>query len=103
MGTIFKKGKNWYIDFYCKGKRLRRKVGPSKELARLALKDVELRIAKGEWLGIVEETRLSFRSTNTCVSASNSTGKGIPTRMRPVFIVSFPRKIAIFPSRPLAI
>lgn len=61
MGTIFKKGKHWYIDFYNKGKRLRRKVGPSKELARLALKDVELRIAKGEWLGVVEEKRIRFK------------------------------------------
>ena len=61
MGTIFKKGKNWYIDFYHKGKRLRRKVGPSKELSRLALKDVELRIAKGQWPGIVEEKRIRFK------------------------------------------
>lgn len=61
MGTIFKKGRHWYIDFYHKGKRRRRKVSPSKELAQLALKDVELRIAKGEWLGIVEEKRVRFR------------------------------------------
>jgi integrase len=61
MGTTFKKGKNWYIDFYDKGKRHRKKVGPSRGVARIALKDVEVRIAKGEWLGIVEEKKVRFK------------------------------------------
>lgn len=61
MGTIYKKGKNWYIDFYHRGKRRRKKVGPSKRLAELALKDTELRIAKGEFLGIVDDRKVRFK------------------------------------------
>jgi integrase len=61
MGTIFKKGKNWYINYRHRGKRRRKSIGPSKELADLVLKDVELRIAKGEWLGTVEEKKIRFK------------------------------------------
>jgi integrase len=61
MGTIYKKGKNWYIDFYHRGKRRRKKVGPSKKLAELALKDVELRIARGEFLGMVDDRKVRFK------------------------------------------
>ena len=28
---IYLKGKNWYIDYYVKGRRKRKKVGPSKK------------------------------------------------------------------------
>jgi len=59
--AIFKKGRNWYIDYYVKGKRKRRKIGPSKRLAVLADKEVQLRIAKGEYLGIYEDPKLSFK------------------------------------------
>jgi hypothetical protein len=61
MGTIYKKGKTWYIDFYHRGKRRRKKVGPSKRLAELALKDVELRIARGEFLGMVDDRKVRFK------------------------------------------
>ena len=57
---VYKKGKNWYIDYYCRGRRLRKKIGPSKQLAELALKDVELKIARGEYLGIYEEKKIRF-------------------------------------------
>lgn len=57
---VYKKGKNWYIDYYCKGRRVRKKIGPSKQLAELTLKDVQLKIAKGEYLGIYEEKKIRF-------------------------------------------
>jgi len=54
MGRIFnrigKSGKEiWYIDYSYQGRRRRQKVGPSKQLAKLALSDVEVKIARGEW------------------------------------------------------
>jgi len=57
---IFQKGKNWYIDYYFKGRRKRKKIGPSKKLATQVLKDVQLKIAKGEYLGIYEEKKIAF-------------------------------------------
>jgi hypothetical protein len=43
--TIFKKGRYWYIDYYVKGVRKRKKIGPSKQVAELALAQVEVKLA----------------------------------------------------------
>ncbi len=58
--SIFKKGKNWYIDYYYKGRRKRKKIGPSKKLAMQVLNDVQLKIARGEFLGIFDEKKVLF-------------------------------------------
>ena len=57
---IYRKGKNWYIDYYIKGRRKRKKVGPSKKLAEQVLKDVHVKIVKGEFLGVYEEKKILF-------------------------------------------
>ncbi len=49
MGTIYKRGKNYYIDTRVKGKRLRKKVGTSKKMAELVLKDIEGKIVRDEY------------------------------------------------------
>jgi len=46
MGTIFKRSDTWYISYQLNGKRYRKAIGKSKEIASLALKDIEVRIAK---------------------------------------------------------
>ena len=58
---VYKKGKYWYIDYYVHGQRKRKKIGPSRQLAELALKDVEVKIAKGQYLGIYEEKKVLFK------------------------------------------
>ncbi len=57
---IYQKGKNWYIDYYVKGHRKRKMIGPSKKLAELVLKDVHLKNAREEYLGILEEKKMLF-------------------------------------------
>jgi len=57
---VYKKGKNWYIDYYLKGRRKRSKIGPSKKLAQQVLNDVHLKIAKGEYLGVYDEKKILF-------------------------------------------
>lgn len=57
---IYKKGKNWYIDYAFKGKRRRKKIGHSKKIAELALEDVRLKIFKGEYMGIYEDKKVLF-------------------------------------------
>jgi len=47
MGTIRKRGKVWYIDYRLNGKRYVKCIGKSKQIAELALKDIEVKIAKG--------------------------------------------------------
>jgi len=60
MARIYKRGKNWYLDFTYRGKRVRKAVGHSKKVALLALEDIEVRIAKEEHLGIYENKRVLF-------------------------------------------
>lgn len=49
MGIVYKRGKNWYIDVRSKGRRIRKRVGPSKRVAELALKDAEVKIARDQF------------------------------------------------------
>src|SRR5579862_3819347 len=58
---IYLKGKNWYIDYYIRGHRKRKKVGPSKKLAEQVLKDVEVKIAKKQFLDLDEEKKILFK------------------------------------------
>ncbi len=57
---VYQKGKNWYIDYYFRGRRKRRKIGPSKKLAEQVLKDVQVKLAKGEYLGVHEQKKVTF-------------------------------------------
>jgi len=49
MGSIYRRGRVWYVDVRARGRRIRRRVGPSKRLAELALKDAEVKIARDEF------------------------------------------------------
>lgn len=58
--AVYKRGENWYIDIYVEGRRVRRKVGPDKRTAELAAKDVLVQAARGKWLGIDPQPRITF-------------------------------------------
>ncbi len=58
---VFKKNGAWWIDFYHQGKRVRRKVGPSKKVAEMALADIEVKKAKQEFLGVCDPKRILFK------------------------------------------
>ena len=49
MARIYKRTNVWYIDIRVKGQRVRRRVGSSKRIAELALKDAEVKIARDEF------------------------------------------------------
>jgi integrase len=58
---VFKRNGNFWIDYYdADGRRHRKMIGPQKTVAQLALKDVKVRISKGEYLGIYEEKKVLF-------------------------------------------
>ncbi len=48
MGVIRKRGRIWYVDYVVNRKRVKKRIGPSKQVAELALKDIEVKIAKNE-------------------------------------------------------
>lgn len=58
---LFKKQGNWWIDFYHQGKRVRRKVGPSKKVAEMALADIQVKKSKNDFLGVCDPKRILFR------------------------------------------
>ena len=60
--AVFKRNSEYWIDYYDgEGRRHRKKIGPQKNVAQLALKDVKVKIAKGEYLGIYEEKKVPFK------------------------------------------
>ena len=49
MATIFKKSGKWYLDYYLNGKRKRKSLNTSsKRMAKLALSDLEVKLAKND-------------------------------------------------------
>lgn len=55
---IYKRKNSWYLDYTYKGKRIRKSVGRSKKVAELTLKDIEVKIAKEEQLGIHDTKKI---------------------------------------------
>ena len=49
MGSIYKRGNIWYVDVRAGGQRVRKRVGTSKKIAELALRDAEVKIARDEF------------------------------------------------------
>ncbi|HUV31861.1 MAG TPA: site-specific integrase [Acidobacteriota bacterium] len=49
MGTVYKRNEVYYINIVSDGKRVRRRVGRSKKIAELALKDLEVKIVRKEF------------------------------------------------------
>lgn len=59
MGTVSERNGNWYIDFRYKGKRIRRKVGPSKRKAQEALRKA-MADAINDKFNLAEARRMTF-------------------------------------------
>lgn len=61
MSRVFKRDGMYWIDWFdAKGKRRRKKVAPSKRVAGEALNAVLNSAAREEFLGIVDESKMSF-------------------------------------------
>lgn len=48
MATLRQRGNTYLVDYRINGRRFRKVVGHSKRIAELALKDIEVKVAKGE-------------------------------------------------------
>ncbi len=80
MATLRKKGNAYFIDYRVNGRRLRKSVGRSKKIAELALKDLEVKIAKNE-LGFIK-TDQSFEKLLTEFKTYCQTNLAPNTRKR---------------------
>lgn len=61
MGAIRKRGDIWYVDLRINGKRYKRRVGRSKHLAELALKDLEVKAERNQ-LGFLEQKTSALKT-----------------------------------------
>lgn len=57
---VFKKGNNWYIDYYILGRRKREKVGPNKAQARVVLQKRKVQIAERKFLDVQRHQKVRF-------------------------------------------
>ncbi len=67
MGKPFQRkdrdDQDWYISYYEPGgRRIRRRIGPSKKVAEAALKKVEVAIAEGRYLEVKSKDKILFES-----------------------------------------
>jgi len=58
MGA-YKKGKNWYIDFYVNGQRKREMVGPSKKEAELVLGKRKAEVRENRYFDVKKEKKIT--------------------------------------------
>jgi len=78
MGRLYKRKDVWYIDVRVKGRRLRKRVGRSKRIAELALKDAEVKIARDQFgfsqnditIDALIDKFLEFQKTNNRASTT---------------------------------
>jgi len=57
---IYKKGQNWYIDFYVNGRRKREKVGINKKLAEAVLAKRKVQVVEGKFFDIKRNEKIKF-------------------------------------------
>lgn len=57
----YKRGNCWYIDYIFQGKRIRQRVSRSEKITDLVMKDIEVKIAKEEYLGIKPQEKVLFK------------------------------------------
>ena len=62
MARLYKRNDYYYVDYTYRGKRYRKSFGKDKKIAELALKDTEVKIAKGEFLGITDDKKILFEN-----------------------------------------
>ena len=57
---VYRKGIDWYIDFYVNGRRKREKIGPNKKLARNVLRKRKVEIAENRFLDVRKQHKVKF-------------------------------------------
>ncbi len=59
---VFKRGKNWHIDFYANGRRIRQKIGPSKKLAERVLHKLKTEVVENKYLDVRKKKKVKFET-----------------------------------------
>lgn len=59
--AVYKKGKDWYIDYYVHGRRKREKIGPNKRLAHRVLEKRKVELAEDKYLDKKKVAKILFK------------------------------------------
>ena len=72
VASIFKRNNIYYVSYYVDGRRKKKAIGKSKKIAELALKDIEVKLAKNR-IGIIDKNKdlKKFVEEYLSYSASN--------------------------------
>ena len=57
---IYKRGKDWYVDYLYQGRRIRKKVGPNKKQAGAVLAKVRSQIIEGNYFDAKKNEKIRF-------------------------------------------
>ena len=58
---IYERNGNWYVDFYAHGKRIRKKVGPDKKLAKSIVRKKMVEVAENRFLNVSKNKDVKFK------------------------------------------
>lgn len=58
---VYRKGNNYYIDYYAYGKRKREKIGSNKKLAENVLRKRKLAIAENRFLDVKKDSKMTLK------------------------------------------
>lgn len=59
---VYRRGKNWHIDFYAYGRRVRQKIGPNKKLAEKILLKLKTAVIENKYLDIKKKAKVKFET-----------------------------------------
>ena len=96
MGVIRKRGKIWYVDYVVNGRRIKKRIGASKSVAELALKDIEVKIAKNE-LGFLPKDSDLQKLFQEFIEYSNTNHSPATIKRYKAIIDNFKAYLAKFP------
>ena len=60
MGTVWKRGEIWYIDFRYRGRRIVRSIGPSKKEAEKTLREIKKGIKESRFIPPSKPSQVRF-------------------------------------------
>ena len=72
---VFLRNDNWYISYFYKGRRMKEKGGPSKDLAKKALKKREVEVAEERFLDVRKIKRVRFNELSADYLRLHAQGK----------------------------
>ncbi len=97
MARIYKRGRNWYLDISVKGRRIRKRLGPSKDVAKLALKDAEVKAARDEF-GFIQNDIAIEKFLEKFLEYSRTNHSKATTKRYNAVIDNFKGFLAAYPS-----